>query len=61
MEKNGNTFAPGDPILVPAAPGEKTASPLQGEVLDVDTDKGLVRVKLGSATRWWPVDQVSKP
>jgi len=59
MEKNGNTFTPGDSIIV-NIPGEKVAGPLQGEVLEVDPDKEMVRVKLGSATRWVNVDHVSK-
>lgn len=52
MEKNGNTFAPGDTVLY-RRPGEKNAAPSQGEVVEADPDVNMVRVKFGTATIEW--------
>jgi multidrug efflux pump subunit AcrA (membrane-fusion protein) len=60
MEKNGNSWTPGDQIVV-NIPGEKVAGSMQGEVLEVDPDKEMVRVKLGTATRWVNLDHVKRP
>lgn len=52
MEKNGNTLAPGDPVARRDR-GTKIASANDvGKVLDVDTDKQLVRVKWAHAEAW---------
>jgi hypothetical protein len=52
MEKNGNTLAPGD-LVSRRDRGTKQASANEsGEVLDVDTDKQLVRVKWAHSDAW---------
>ncbi len=45
MEKNGNTYAPGDPVSV-RLPGQKLASTKQGTVETIDPDTGRAHVKL---------------
>lgn len=53
MEKNGNTYSKGNRVAFAPA-GSKYASPREGEVLDVDVDKNMVRVRWdqGQVDEW---------
>jgi hypothetical protein len=50
MEKNGNTFAPGDPVRI-NRPGEKVSS-VVGEVVKIDPESQLALVKQGADSQW---------
>lgn len=51
MEKNGNTFAPGDPVRVNRPGGEKVSAAV-GEIIKIDPDTQLALVKQGADSTW---------
>ena len=46
MNKHGNTFFPGDPVVGSPAGNNKTASARRGKVMDVIDDHGTMRAKV---------------
>lgn len=52
MEKNGNTLAPGDPVVIRGG-NTKLASAGTVTLETIDTDNGLAQIKLASGETTW--------
>ncbi len=61
MEKNGNTYAPGDSVVVRRG-GNKLASTQEGTLVSIDPDTNRARVKTaGGAEVFVDVNDLGKP